>query len=95
MKKAERKITVMKILNFLYDLYILLYLILNTWLKFEIHQLTPLKHIYSFLLIIQIFFSWKSLLKVGCVSNSKYYNDISPMIYTFIIVENFTRFTKI
>ena len=30
MKKAERKITVMKILNFLYDLYILLYLILNT-----------------------------------------------------------------
>jgi len=30
MKKAERKITVMKISNFLYDLYILLYLILNT-----------------------------------------------------------------
>lgn len=25
----------------------------------------------------------------------RYYNDISPMIYTFIIVENFTRFTKI
>jgi len=34
MKKTERKITLMKILNFLYDLYILLYLISNALLKF-------------------------------------------------------------
>jgi hypothetical protein len=60
--------------NFEFPLWFIHFIIFN----FNIlNSSTPIQPIYSSLLTIQIFFfPWKSLLKVGCVSNSKYCGTI-------------------